>query len=186
MAMERHFDEELKELREKLLRMAALTESAVARSVKSLVRRDTEMAHLVILADDEINMMEIEAEELCLKLLALRQPIAKDLRFIAAAMKIINELERIGDLSVNIAQRTLDILKEPLLKPLIDIPRMAGLAQKMVTDSLEAFVHEDSVLARSVCLRDDEVDSLNYQIFRELLSYMLEDPQTVTRAVTSS
>ncbi len=181
--MERHFDEELKELKSKLLRMASLAEEAIAKAVKSLVERDSKLAEQVARSDKEINMLEIEIDEFCLKLLALRQPIAKDLRFIAASFKINNDLERIGDLSVNIAQRTLDLLKEPQLKPLTDIPYMAGLAQKMVRDSLDAFVREDAELGRDVCRRDDEVDQLNHKIFRELLTYMISDPQHINRAV---
>ncbi len=181
--MERHFDEELKELKAKLLQMASLAEESIARSVKALVERDAKLAEEVIAADEVINFLEIEVDELCLKLLALRQPIATDLRFIASAMKINSDLERIGDLSVNIAERTLDLIEEPLLKPLIDIPRMAQLAQKMVKDSLDAFVNRDPELARDVCRRDDAVDQLNHQIFRELLTYMIQDPKTITRSV---
>lgn len=181
--MERHFDEELKELKGKLLQMASLAEESVARSVKSLVERDKKLAEEVLGSDDAINLLEIEIDELCLKLLALRQPIATDLRFITAALKIITDLERIGDLAVNIAERALDLMEQPLLKPLIDIPRMAQLAQKMVKDSLDAFVNRDAELARSVCRRDDEVDQLNHQIFRELLTYMIQDPKAITRSV---
>lgn len=181
--MERHFDEELRELNERLLRMAAMAEESVARSVKALVERDKRLAQNVIDSDDEINMLEIEIDELCLRLLALRQPIAKDLRTIASALKINSDLERIGDLSVNIAQRTLSLLEEPLLKPLIDIPRMAELAQKMVKDSLDAFVSQDAELAQAVCRRDDEVDQINDQIFRELLTYMFQDPKNINRSV---
>jgi len=181
--MERHFDEELRELKEKLLQMASLAEDSISRSIKALTDRDKKLAQKVIDSDDEINMLEIEVDEICLKLLALRQPIAKDLRFITAAMRINSDLERIGDLSVNIAERTLDLLQEPLLKPLIDIPRMAQLAQKMVKDSLNAFVNRDAELAHDVCCRDDEVDQLNHQIFRELLTYMFQDPKNITRSV---
>ncbi|MDD5217054.1 MAG: phosphate signaling complex protein PhoU [Candidatus Omnitrophica bacterium] len=181
--MERHFDEELRELKEKLLQMASLAEESIAKAVKALVERDKKLAQNVIDSDEEINMLEIEIDEICLKLLALRQPIAKDLRLIASALKINSDLERIGDLSVNIAERTLPLLEEPLLKPLIDIPRMAELAQKMVKDSLDAFVNQDAELARSVCRRDDEVDQLNHQIFRELLTYMFQDPKNINRAV---
>lgn len=181
--MERHFDEELKTLKEKLLQMAALVEESIARSVRSLVDRKNEMAEEVIRSDEAINMLEIDVDELCLKLLALHQPIATDLRFIASAMKINSDLERMGDLAVNIAERSLDLLKEPPLKPLIDIPRMAQLAQKMVKDSLDAFVNRDAELARNVCCRDDEVDTLNHQVFRELLTYMMEDPKSIHRAV---
>lgn len=181
--MERHFDEELKELKQKLLQMASLAEESIAKSVKALVERDKKLADAVIDSDEVLNLLEIEIDELCLRLLALRQPIATDLRFITSALKINSDLERIGDLSVNIAERSLDLIEEPLLKPLIDIPRMAQLAQKMVKDSLDAFVNRDAELARDVCRRDDEVDQLNHQIFRELLTYMMQDPTTITRSV---
>jgi len=181
--MERHFDEELKDLKQRLLQMASLAEESIARAMKALVERDSALAEEVVQSDEAINMLEIEVDELSLRLLALRQPIAKDLRFIASALKINSDLERIGDLSVNIAQRTLNLLKEPLLKPLIDLPRMAELAQKMVKDSLDAFVNQDAELARSVCERDDEVDQLNDQIFRELLTYMFQDAKNINRAV---
>lgn len=181
--MERHFDEELKDLKGKLLQMASLAEESIAKSVKALVERDKKLAEEVLVSDEAINLLEIEIDEVCLKLLALRQPIATDLRFITAALKIITDLERIGDLSVNIAERALGLMEQPLLKPLIDIPRMAQLAQKMVKDSLDAFVNRDAELARDVCRRDDEVDQLNHQIFRELLTYMIQDPKAITRAV---
>lgn len=181
--MERHFDEELKRLSQELLKMGGLVEEAVSRSVKGLVDRDPSLTEDVIHSDDGINMMEIDIEETCLKLLALHQPAGSDLRFITMVMRIVNDLERMGDQAVNIAERALDLFKQPLLKPLIDIPRMAALAQKMVKDSLDAFVNRDAKLARSVCERDDEVDNLNDQIFRELLTYMIEDSTAITRAV---
>ncbi len=181
--LKRYFDEELKHLNEKLLEMARLAEEAIIQAIRALVHQDAKLAEQVIQADETINFLEIEIDELCLKLLALQQPLAIDLRFTASALKINNDLERIGDQAVNIAERTLDLLKQPLLKPLIDIPRMATLAQKMVKDSLDAFVNRDTKLARDVCERDDEVDALNDQIFRELLTYMMQDPKTISRAV---
>ncbi len=181
--LERHFDEELKLLKERLLQMASRAEEAIARSVKSLVNRDSPLAEQVIKLDPLIDALEIEVDEQCLKLLALRQPIAIDLRFITSAMKINSELERIGDQAVNIAERSLELVKEPRLKPLIDIPRMATLSQGMVKNSLDAFVNKDAALARSVCESDDEVDNLNEQIFRELLTYMIQDTSTISRAV---
>lgn len=181
--MERHFDEELNKLNSELLKLASLVEEAIRKSIKSLVDRDSDLAQKVIGSDDEINMLEIDIDELCLRLLALYQPAAVDLRFITSAMKINNDLERMGDLAVNIAERTLDLLKQPLLKPLIDIPRMAELAQKMVRDVLSAFVTKDAELAQEVCRRDDEVDNLNDQVFRELLTYMMQDSKNITRAV---
>ncbi|MBI1871430.1 MAG: phosphate signaling complex protein PhoU [Chlamydiae bacterium] len=181
--MERHFDEELKKLSQELLKMGGLVEEAVSRSIKALVERDQALSEEVIRSDDAINMLDIEIDDFCLRLLARHQPAGSDLRFITMILKIVNDLERMGDLAVNIAERTLDLLKKPLLKPLIDIPRMATLAQKMLKDSLDAFVNRDASLARSVCQRDDEVDDLNDQIFRELLTYMLQDSTAIERAV---
>jgi phosphate transport system protein len=181
--MKRQFDKELKILKEKLLRMASLAEESVILAVNSLKERREELAKKVFNAEENINLLDVEIDKLSLRLLALRQPMAVDLRFITSAMRIASELERIGDQSVNIAQRALKLLKLPLLKPLIDIPRMASLAQNMVNDSLSAFINRDEKLARDVCQRDDEVDDLNDQIFRELLTYMMQDPSTISRAV---
>jgi phosphate transport system protein len=181
--MERHFDDELKELKKQLLRMGALVEETISYSVKVLVERKGELAAEVLKREEVINKLEIEIDELALRLLALHQPLAIDLRFITSAMKINNELERIADQAVNILERAQEIIKQPLLKPLIDIPRMAALAQKMVKDSIDALVNKDEALARDVCERDDEIDDLNNQIFRELLTYMMQDAKTITRAV---
>ena len=163
--------------------MGSLVEEALAKSVKALVERDHRLAQDVMRSDEAVNMLEIEIDELCLRLLALRQPAAADLRFITMALKINNDLERMGDQAVNIAERTVELLKEPLLKPLIDIPRMAAIAQEMVKTSLNAFINRDAASARSVCERDDEVDRLNDQVFQELLEFMRRDPHAVTRAV---
>ena len=181
--MERHIDVELSRVKDELLRMAGLAETAIGLAVKALVSRDAELARQVIASDDVINTLEIEIDELCLRTMALYQPEATDLRFLAMALKIDNDLERMGDQAVNIAERTLDLLKEPLLKPLIDIPRMAEVAQRMVKESLDAFIHQDVERARAVCRRDDEVDRYDDQIFRELLTYMMEDPKAITRSV---
>ena len=181
--MQRHIDVELAAVKEALIRMASLAEEAIGRSVKALVRRDAEMARHVIDSDASINTLEIEIDELCVSTMARYQPEAKDLRFLAMAFKINNDLERMGDQAVNIAERTLSLLQEPLLKPLIDIPRMAEIAQRMVKESLDAFVQQDAEHARAVCRADDEVDRLDDQIFRELLTYMMEDPKTITRSV---
>ncbi len=181
--MKRHFDEELKELNKQLLKMSAFVEESISRSVKALVERKADLAEEVIKSDEAIDMLEIEIDELCLKLFALHQPAAVDLRFITSAMKINNDLERIGDQAVNIAERTQKIIKQALLKPLIDIPRMAALAQKMVKDSIGALINKDEALARDVCKRDKKVDNLNDQVFRELLTYMMQDAKTITRAV---
>lgn len=181
--MDRQFDSELNALNEKLLHMARLAEESVALAIKSLKERNETFAQDVLKRETNVNLLEIDVDEFCMRLLALRQPVASDLRFITSAMKIGSDLERVGDLAVNIAEVSLDLLKLPPLKPLIDIPRMASLAQGMVRDSLNAFVNRDEKLARAVCERDDEVDSLNDQIFRELLTYMMNDPTTIDRAV---
>jgi len=182
--MQRQFDEELKNLRALLMRMASLVEESIAQAVKALKTGDEQAAREVLEREDAVNLMDIEVDGACLKLLALKQPMAGDLRFITSAMKIGEELERMGDLAVNIAERTLELIKLPPLKPLIDIPRMALLAQAMVRDVITAFVDGDEKLAREVCRRDDEVDMLNDQIFRELLTYMMQDPGNIARAVS--
>ena len=181
--METHFQKELRGLKEDLLKMAALVEEAISTAVQSLVKRDSDLAKKTFEGEDRINGMEIDIEDKCLKLLALRQPMAADLRFITSAMKIITDLERMGDQAVNIAERAISLNQEPQLKPYIDIPKMAEIAQSMVKDVLDAFVSLDSKLARSVCERDDLIDGLNDQVFRELLTYMMSDPKTVARAV---
>ncbi len=181
--MERQFDQELNALKENLLKMASLAEEAIAKSIKALVERDSNLAQKIIDRDSEINFLEIEINNQCLKLLALKQPMAVDLRFITSAMKIISHLERIADQAVNISQRTLELIKQPLLKPLIDIPRMAELAQEMVRTSIDSLVNKDSLLAKRIGERDNLVDDLNDQIFRELLTYMIEDPRTIKRAI---
>jgi phosphate transport system protein len=181
--MERLFDEELKNLKEKLLRMAALVEESVELSIEGLKGQKEEPALKVLKREEGVNLLDVEIDETCLRLLALRQPMAGDLRFITSAMKIGVELERMGDLAVNIAERTIELLKAPLLKPLIDIPRMAKMSQAMLRDSIRAFIDRDDTLASDVCRRDDEVDSLDDQIFRELLTYMIENPATIRRAV---
>jgi len=183
MVTETQFQKELHELKENLLKMAALVEDTINLSVHSLVERDSQLAQQTFEREDRINSLEIAIEDMCLKLLALRQPMAVDLRFITAAMKIVTDLERMGDQAVNIAERAVSLNQEPQLKPYIDIPRMAEIAQSMVKDVLDAFVNRDSKLARSVCKRDDLVDGLNDQVFRELLTYMISDPKTITRAV---
>jgi len=181
--MERPIDEELKALKEKLLDMAALAEESIALAIRCLKERKEELVSDVLAKEEKINRLEIEIDEECMRLLALRQPMAADLRFITSAMKIASDLERIGDQAINIIERTVELLRVPQLKPLIDIPRMAALAQAMVRDSINAFINRDDVLARNVCERDDEVDKLNDQVFRELLTFMMEDNATITRAV---
>jgi len=181
--MDRQFDAELNVLNENLLHMARLAEESVALAVRSLKERNETLAQDVFKREGTINLLEIDIDELCMRLLALRQPVASDLRFITSAMKIGSDLERVGDLAVNIAEVSVELLKQPPLKPLIDIPRMASLAEGMIKDALNAFVNRDEKLARAVCERDDEVDSLNDQVFRELLTYMMNDPATIDRSV---
>jgi phosphate transport system protein len=181
--IERPFDEELKSFKEKLLDMASRAEEQIGLAVRGLKDRKQEMACEVLEKEEAINRLDIEIDDMAMRLLALRQPMATDLRFITSAMKIGSDLERIGDLAVNIAERTLELLKSPQLKPLIDIPRMAEMAQEMVRDALNAFVNGDADLAKNVCQRDDQVDQLNNQIFRELLTFMMADATTIPRAV---
>lgn len=181
--MERKFDEELTKLKEKLMHMATLAEESIALAVRSLKERNKDHAQQVFKIEETLNMLDIEIDNLGMQLFALRQPMASDLRLITSSMRIAVELERIGDLAVNIAERSLELLKQPPLKPLIDIPRMAEIAQQMVKDAIDAFVNKNDKLAKSVCERDDEVDDLNDQIFRELLTYMMQDPKTIEKAV---
>ena len=176
------FDDELRELKEKILLEGSLVERAVRNAIEALQNRDSELARRVIANDDLINTKEVEIEEFCLKLLALRQPAAKDLRFITTAVKINYDLERMGDMAVNVCERVLDLNLEPQLKPYIDLPKMAELAQMMVKQSLEAFVKEDIQLAWKVTSDDEQVDRLTEQIFSELLTYMSEDRKTISRA----
>lgn len=181
--MEIHFQKELQELKKDLISMAALVEEAINTAVQSLVKRDSDLAKKTFEGEDRINGMEIDIDDKCLKLLALRHPMAVDLRFVTSAMKIITDLERMGDQAVNIGERAIILNQEPQLKPYLDIPRMAEITQSMVKDVLVAFVNSNSNLARSVCERDDIVDGLNNQVLRELLTFMMSDPQTITRAV---
>ena len=178
----RIFDEELRELKESMLFEGELVQKAVRNAVTALLARDSDLARKVIEDDDTINTKEVEIDEFCLKLLALRQPAAKDLRFIATAIKINYDLERMGDMAVNICERVLELNQEPQLKPYIDLPQMAEIAQTMVKESLDAFVKEDPQLAWKVTQEDEKVDQLNEQIFRELLTYMSEDLKTISRA----
>ena len=181
--MERHFDQELQDLKDSLLTMGGRAEAVIQKSVESLKRRDPKLADEVITDDRVIDRIEIEIDEGCVSLLALRQPMAVDLRFITGVLKISNDLERVGDHAVNIAGCSKRLALEPPLKPLVDIPRMADLASGMLREALDAFVRHDAAAARSIGSRDDEVDNLNQQLFRELVSYMIEDPHTITRAM---
>jgi len=181
--IDRHYDEELQELRHNLLEMGGLVEKQIADAIRALVERDDEFARLIIERDRTVNRMEVQIDDLCLRLLALHQPAARDLRLITTALKINTDLERAGDMAENICERVLELCREPQLKPLIDLPRMAAIAQGMLRQSLDAFVREDTELALQVCHQDDEVDQLADQLLRELLTFMLEDPHTISRAL---
>ncbi len=181
--MQRHFDEELTQLKEQILRMGSLVEQQVQGAIQALVDRDSDLARRVIQIDRQVNTMDVEVDENCIRLLALHQPTARDLRFITTAMKISTELERMSDLAENICERAIELNEEPQLKPYIDIPRMANWGLKMVKESLDAFVNRDAGLARKVCGDDDFVDDLTEQLFRELLSFMMENPATISRAI---
>lgn len=177
---------ELAKLRDMLIRMGVLVEASIKDSVRSLVNRDSELARRVIAHDHEINCLDVQIDEECIKVLALTQPMASDLRFITTALKITADLERIGDNSVNIAERALELNEEPLLKPYVDIPHMGSIAQGMVRDAIDAFVNGDKKLALDVIMRDDEVDDLNEIVFQELTAIMTRDSETVRRAVKIS
>ena len=181
--MQRHFHEELEALKQTLLAMGGLVEDQIRRVMQALTERDDAVAQAVIDRDRQVNTYDVEVDEQCVELLALHQPTAGDLRFITTAMKIVTDLERIGDQAVNIAQRVIELNREPQLKPYIDLPRMAMRAQAMVKESLDAFVTRDTDLARRVCAEDAEVDALKEQIFRELLTFMMEDPRAIPRAI---
>ena len=181
--MDRALDHHLDRIRQSLLRMGGLVEEMIAESQAALVGRDAERAERVIKTDKEVDLLEMEIDDMCHTVLARHQPTAVDLRFIVAAMKIDNDLERIGDSAVNIAEAALVLNTEPPLKPYIDLPRLSELTQKMVRESLDAFVQRNVPLALEICGRDDQVDGLYKQLFRELLTFMIADPQTVNRAL---
>jgi phosphate transport system protein len=179
-----HFDKELVILQEEILRMGSLVEQAIYEAVQSLARQDANAAQEVIKGDDLIDKMEDDIEDLCLKLIATQQPMAKDLRKISTGFKIISDLERMGDHAVSIAKITLMLANQPLIKPLVDIPRQANITQEMVRESLDAYVRSDIDLAKKVIDKDDEVDNIYGQIFRELLTYMMEDPRNIKQATS--
>jgi phosphate transport system protein len=179
----KQYDAELKHIREKLLEMGGKVELMINDALKALVERDSTLADRVIVYDHEINRLEMLIDEKCLEVLALRQPAARDLRFITLALKIVTDLERIGDQCRNIGKRVKELNEEPRLKPYIDLPRMAHWAGIMVKEALDAFVRGDDELALKVCRDDDFVDNLNEQIQRELLTFMIEDSSTISRAI---
>jgi phosphate transport system protein len=201
--MQRHFELELKELQQKLLRLGGLAEDMLRRAVESVLNRDVELAHAVIDDDDEADALENEIEEYCIQLIALHQPAASDVRFLTMAMKINRDLERMADKSVDIAQRSLELMQDapvkPFIdlprvagivqdapvKPFIDLPRVAGIVQEMVKDSLDAFVNRDAVLAQEVRERDEQVDAIYDQTLRELLTYMIERPELIRPGIST-
>jgi len=179
----RHFEQELEGLKAKLLEMSALVESAIYRSVQAVVERNEELAQQVLRNEGRINQLEIEIDDKAIGMLALQAPLAADLRLVTASIKINNDLERMGDLSVSIAQSALALIKEPLIGPLIDIPHIAGLAQGMVRKALDAFVNRDPELARSVLASDDAVDNMRTASYHELISFMETHPQQIPQAL---
>jgi phosphate transport system protein len=176
------FEADLRDLREKLLGMGAKVEAHIADSVRALTERDSTLAEKVIQADKEVNRLEVEVDETCRRILALRQPAASDLRLITTALKIVTDLERIGDLAVNIAERAKDLNEAPPLKAYVDTPRLAELAQQQVKKALDAFVSSDPAKAEEVRKEDDHLDALYLKIFNELLGYMMEDSKNIRRA----
>ena len=184
--MERHFEEDFDKIKSKILMMGSLVEDQIRNALTALVERDEALARQVIENDRNVNTFDVEIDEMALDALVRYQPVAKDLRFVTTAMKISTELERMSDLAENICERALELNEEPQLKPYIDIPHMAERARIMVKESLDAFVKMDSTLARKVIHDDDFVDNLTEQLFRELLSFMMENPKTISRAIRLS
>ncbi|MDY0188067.1 MAG: phosphate signaling complex protein PhoU [Syntrophus sp. (in: bacteria)] len=178
-----HYEKELKELKDGLLYLGGLAENAIKNALQALVERNSELARMVIADDAAIDQLDSENEDRCIRILALRQPAARDLRFIATAIKINGHLERIGDMAVNIAEKVLLLNEEPQLKPYVDIPRMAEITQKMIRQSLDSLIREDVDLADQVRREDENVDNLNEQVFRELLTFMIQDPRTIRTAL---
>ncbi len=178
----REYEGELRKLRDQLLRMGAKVEEIISGSIKALLERDSELATRMIAFDRRINQMEVDIDELCLSILARRQPVASDLRFITMALKLVTDLERIGDLGVNISERVVELNAEPPLKPYVDLPNMANEVQGMLREALDAFVAGDPERAQAVIERDTNIDAYYSQIFRELLTYMMEDAHNIFRA----
>ncbi len=178
-----HYEKELQEIKNDLIYLGALTEKAIQLAMDSLTQRNSDFAREVIAEDDEIDKRDAQLEEKCIRILALRQPTAIDLRFITTAIKITGHLERIGDMAVNIAEKAIELNKVQRLKPYVDLPRMAGLVNEMIRNSLDAFINENMELTQKVHENEQIVDDLNEQIFRELLTFMLDDSKTIQRAI---
>ena len=178
-----HYEKELQEIKNGLIFLGALTEKAILSAMKSLSERNSDIANKVIDADEEIDELDTELEERCIKVLALRQPTAIDLRFITTAIKITGHLERIGDMAVNIAERAIQLNAEPRLKPYMDLPRMADIVAEMIKDSLDSFIRNDLSMAEKVRQAEQVTDDLNEQIFRELLTFMMEDSHSIHRSL---
>ena len=178
-----HYEKELQEIKNGLIYLGALTEKAIQAAMKSLSERNSDIAHRVIRADDELDKLDTELEERCIKILALRQPTAIDLRFITTAIKITGHLERIGDMAVNIAEKAIQLNAEPQLKPYMDLPRMADIVAEMIKNSLDSFIRNDLSMAEKVRQAEQVTDDLNEQIFRELLTFMMEDSHSIHRSL---
>jgi phosphate transport system protein len=179
----KRYDEELSELKKRILAMGGMVEKMIADAMRALIERDGDLARSVIQFDHEVNLKELEIDDQAINLLAMRQPVASDLRLITMAMKINTDLERMGDAAVNLSERALELLEEGPLKPYVDLPRMAALVQEMVTDALNAFVDRDLPKAQLVIESDDVIDALYLQIFRELLTLMMSDPRAIARGI---
>src|SRR5436190_22867029 len=178
-----YYEQQLRKLKDKLLIMSCKAEEMISDSIRSFLDRRSSLAEAVITGDDEMDRLEVEIDNVCYELLALEQPVACDLRFIATALKIVKDLERIGDIAVNIAERVLELIQEPEWKRPIDLQIMADAAQKILKESLDAFVNSDAEFAEKIVLKDKLVDAMYEQAFRKALSYMLEDPRSISRAL---
>ena len=177
------FEQQLRTLKDRLLLIGHHAEKMIADAMLALVERRPSLADEVIKSDDTLDQLELEIDNLCYEILALEHPVARDLRFVATALKIVRDIERIGDIAVNIAERSRELIQEPVLKRLIDFPIMAEAAQRILKDSLDAFVNSDAALAERVIRDDRLIDDLNERMFRELLTYMMEDTRYISRAM---
>jgi phosphate transport system protein len=181
--MQRHFDKDIEDIKDLLLRMGAMVEDSIAQSIRALLERDTALAEEVIAHDDQIDQMEVAIDQRTIELIAKMQPTASDLRFVATIMKITPELERIADLAQDVCERVIELNSEPQLKPVVQLPRLAEIAQTMVREALDSFVRGDAALARRVIRQDDDADALTEDSFRALLTYMLENPRNISPAI---